>query len=148
MSAVAWRLAPYLFSAVLMLTAWLQHQTVTQQKTTLKAYGSVIENQGRQIEDLTDRLTIQRLDLVALATQQEGFRAELDKREFNFERLKNEDPEVRSWADTVLPPGIVRLQQRPAITGAAGYAEYLRTRDALHAAGQPAEDKRRPAEDD
>ena len=71
-----------------------------------------------------------------------------DKREFNFERLKNEDPEVRSWADTVLPPGIVRLQLRPAITGPAGYAEYLRTRDALHAAGQPAEDKRRPAEDD
>ena len=77
-----------------------------------QAYGSVIENQGRQIEDLTDRLTIQRLDLVALATQQEGFRAELDKREFNFERLKNEDPEVRSWADTVLPLSLIHILSR------------------------------------
>ncbi|CAB3850084.1 hypothetical protein LMG26858_01661 [Achromobacter anxifer] len=145
---MAWRVAPYLLAAVLALVAWLQHQTVTQQETTLTAYGAVIERQGKEIGELADRLTSQRLDLVALTTQQEGFRAALDEREFNFERLKNEDSEVRSWADTVLPAGVVRLQQRPAITGAAGYAEYLRARDALHAAGQPAEDKRRPAAND
>lgn len=148
MSAVAWRVAPYLLAAVLALVARLQHQTVTQQETTLKAYGSVIESQGKQIGDLANRLTTQRLDLAALTTQQEGFRAALDEREFNFDRLKDEDSEVRSWADTVLPAGIVRLQQRPAITGASGYAEYLRTRDPLHTAGEPTEDKRRPAAND
>ena len=148
MSALAWRAAPYLLAAALALVAWLQHQTVGQQETTLKAYGSVIESQGKQIGDLADRLISQRLDIAALASQQEGFRAALDEREFNFERLKNEDSEVRGWADTVLPDGIVRLQQRPAVSGAAGYAEYLRTRDALHAPSQPAENKRRPAADD
>lgn len=148
MSAVAWRIAPYLLAAVLTLVAWLQHQTLAQQETTLKAYGAVIESQGKQIGDLANRLNTQRLDLAALTTQQEGFRTALDEREFNFERLKNEDSEVRSWADTVLPAGIVRLQQRPAITGAAGYAEYLRSRDTLHTAGDPAEDKRRPEAND
>lgn len=148
MSAIAWRIAPYLVSGVLALVAWLQHQTVAQQEATLKAYGVVITNQGREIGELAGRMASQRLDLVALASQQEGFRAALDEREYKFERLKNEDPEVRSWADTVLPPGVGRLHQRPAITGAEGYAEYLRTRDALHAAGQPAEDERRPEADD
>lgn len=148
MNALAWRAAPYLIASVLALVAWLKHQTIAQQDIILQAYGAVIERQGKQIGDLADRLNAQRLDLAALTTQQEGFRAALDEREFNFERLKNEDSEVRSWADTVLPAGVVRLQQRPAITGAAGYAEYLRTRDALHTAGQPAEDKRRPAADD
>lgn len=148
MNAMAWRVAPYLLAAVLAWVAWLQHQTVAQQETTLKTYGAVIESQGKQIGDLAERLTSQRLDLAALTTQQEGFRAALDAREFEFERLKDEDSEVRSWADTVLPAGVVRLQQRPAITGAAGYDQYLRTRDALHTTGQPAQDKRRPAEND
>jgi LysB family phage lysis regulatory protein len=148
MNAMAWRIAPYLLVAVLTLFAWLQRQTLAQQETTLKTYGAVIESQGKQIGDLAERLTSQRLDLAALTAQQEGFRAALDERELDFERLKDEDSEVRRWADTVLPAGIVRLQQRPAITGAAGYDQYLRTRDALHATGQPAEDKRRPAADD
>lgn len=142
MSATAWRIAPYLLSGTLALVTWLQHQIVAKQETTLRAYGQVITNQGKEIGKLADRMTSQRLDLVALASQQEGFRAALDKREYNFERLKNEDPKVRSWADTVLPSDVVRLHQRPTITGAEGYAEYLRTRDPLHATGQPAENKR------
>lgn len=56
-----------------------------------------------------------------------------------IKRLTNENPDVKKWADTPLPADVIRLQQRPAITGAAGYRSFLSEGDALPAAGEQAD---------
>lgn len=55
-----------------------------------------------------------------------------------IKRLKRENAELRTWADSPLPDPVVRLLKRPAITGAADYQAHLSGPDPLPAAtGQP-----------
>ena len=135
MTAIIRTLAPYALSLVLAVFLWFQRGQIESQDIAIKAYGEIIKGQASDLTSLTDRMTGQRLDLLQLERTQEEIRNALDQRTFDIERLKNENPEVRSWADSLLPDPIARLRERPAITGAAAYAEYLRTRDAVHPAG-------------
>ncbi|WP_343675138.1 Rz-like lysis system protein LysB [Paraburkholderia heleia] len=50
-------------------------------------------------------------------------------------RLKDENAEIRAWADTPLPFDIARLHDTPAQTGADDYAAAVSDRTALHAPG-------------
>ncbi|PYE27973.1 LysB family phage lysis regulatory protein [Paraburkholderia silvatlantica] len=50
-------------------------------------------------------------------------------------RLKDENAEIRAWADTPLPFDIARLHNTPAQTGADDYAAAVSDRAALHAPG-------------
>ncbi len=56
-----------------------------------------------------------------------------------IKRLTNENPDVKKWADTPLPADVIRLQQRPAVTGAAGYRAFLSESNALPAASERAD---------
>jgi len=51
-----------------------------------------------------------------------------------IKRLKRENAELRTWADRPLPDPVIRLLQRPAITGAADYQAHLSGPDTLPAA--------------
>ncbi|AKP32158.1 Rz-like lysis system protein LysB [Yersinia aleksiciae] len=42
-----------------------------------------------------------------------------------LKRLYRENETLRRWADTPLPDDIIRLRQRPALTGAADYRQWL-----------------------
>ncbi|WP_429124138.1 Rz-like lysis system protein LysB [Aeromonas allosaccharophila] len=55
-----------------------------------------------------------------------------------IKRLKRENAELRMWAERPLPDPVIRLLQRPAITGAADYQAHLSGPDTLPATtGQP-----------
>lgn len=144
MTAILRTLAPYALSLVLAVFLWFQRGQIESQDIAIKAYGEIIKRQDSDLAGLADRMTGQRLDLLQLERTQDEIRNALDQRTFDIERLKNEDPQVRSWADSLLPDPIAGLRKRPAITGAAAYAEYLRTRDAVHPAGGGPEVERRP----
>ena len=144
MSTIVRVLAPYAVSLALAVALWLQHGQIASQDVALKAYGEIIEGQASDMASLTARVTSQRLELVQLERAQEDIRNALDQRTFDFERLKNENPEVRNWADALLPDPVAGLRERPALTGSAAYAEYLRTRDAVQPAGGGAANQRRP----
>ncbi|WP_338724678.1 Rz-like lysis system protein LysB [Pseudomonas tolaasii] len=76
----------------------------------------------------------------ALRTQQDLLRQGLAKRERTIEELKRENTELRNWADQPLPDAARRLRERPALTSAAAYREWLSGRGALPTAGdQPAQ---------
>lgn len=45
--------------------------------------------------------------------------------------LERENAELKEWADRPLPEPVVRLRQRPAITGARDYQRWLSTDNAL-----------------
>ncbi len=91
---------------------------------------------------LADTLKQEREDQGALRTQQDLLRQGLAKRERTIEELKRENSELRDWATQLLPDAARRLRERPAITGAAAYRDWLSSRSAVPPAGdQPAQQR-------
>ncbi len=75
-----------------------------------------------------------------LRTQQDQLRLSLAKRERTIEDLKRENSELRDWAAQPLPDAARRLRERPALTGAAAYRNWLSGRGAVQTTGdQPAQ---------
>jgi len=72
-----------------------------------------------------------------LRTQQEQLRQGLAKRELTIEALKLENAELRDWAAQSLPDAARRLRERPALTGADAYRQWLSGRGAVQPAGNP-----------
>lgn len=70
-----------------------------------------------------------------LRSQQAQLRLGLAKRERTIKELKLENDELRKWADQPLPDAARRLRERPALTGAAAYRDWLSGRDAVRTAG-------------
>jgi LysB family phage lysis regulatory protein len=88
---------------------------------------------------LADTLQQERESQSALRAQQDQLRQALAKRGQTIEALKRENDELRDWAAQPLPDAARRLRERPALTGAAAYRDWLSGRGALPTAGdQPA----------
>ncbi len=66
---------------------------------------------------------------------QDQLRQGLAARQRTIQDLKRENAELRLWADQPLPDAARRMRQRPAITGAAAYRDWLSGRGALHPVG-------------
>ena len=82
------------------------------------------------------------IELAAQATAAQQLQGQLDQlattaatREQTIKRLKRENAELKEWADRPLPDAVVRLLQRPALTGAADYQDHLYSPGALPTAG-------------
>ncbi|MGY2142217.1 Rz-like lysis system protein LysB [Pseudomonas azotoformans] len=84
---------------------------------------------------LTDTLKHERDAQSQLRSQQDQLRQGLTNRERTIEVLKRENDELRKWADQPLPDAARRLRERPALTGAAAYRDWLSGRGAVRAAG-------------
>ncbi|HHL4994522.1 TPA: Rz-like lysis system protein LysB [Escherichia coli] len=57
----------------------------------------------------------------------------LRQRQRRIEELKRENEDLRRWADTPLPADIIRLRERPTLTGGAAYRQWLSASDAVSA---------------
>jgi LysB family phage lysis regulatory protein len=75
--------------------------------------------------------------LAQLETKRSAIAGDLAQKQTDFEALKHENESLRTWADGALPDDVVRLYDRPAITGADAYLA-MRAGHALHAAGEQA----------
>ena len=91
---------------------------------------------------LADTLKQERENQGALRTQQDLLRQGLAKRERTIEELKRENSELRDWAAQLLPDAARRLRERPALTGAAAYRDWLSSRGAMPPAGNQPPQKR------
>ncbi|MCX7133087.1 Rz-like lysis system protein LysB [Aeromonas sp.] len=90
------------------------------------------------ITTLTGELTKQAEAATQLQSQLGELSMTAANRADTIKRLKRENTELRSWADSPLPDPVIRLLQRPAITGAADYQAHLSGPDSLPApASQP-----------
>jgi LysB family phage lysis regulatory protein len=97
-----------------------------------------IERQASSITTLTNTLQGERLAQTTLRDTQTQLRLGLANREQQIEVLKRENSDLRLWASQPLPAAARRLRERPAITGAAAYRDWLSGRSALQpATGQP-----------
>ncbi len=81
---------------------------------------------------LHDTLQQERNAQTALRTQQDQLRQGLAKRELTIEALKRENAELRTWAAQPLPDAARRLRERPTLTGADDYRQWLSGRGAVH----------------
>lgn len=99
----------------------------------------------RQLSDARGQLMA--VDLMARANdalqlrlqrRQDALAAAAADRDMQLKRLLHENADVKRWADAPLPADIIRLQNRPAVTGAGGYQGVLSGGEPLHAAREPA----------
>jgi LysB family phage lysis regulatory protein len=124
------------------LLIWVQETRidVAKGKTELaKAAAKTARNDADRnlatANTLTDTLKQERDAQSQLRSQQDQLRLGLAKRERAIEELKRENDELRNWATQPLPDAARRLRERPALTGAAAYRDWLSGRGAVRAAG-------------
>lgn len=131
----------------LALLIWSQELrvTVADKNTELatKDANTAREEAGRHLANasaLQNTLQQERDAQASLRTQQDQLRQGLAKRELTIEALKRENAELRDWAAQLLPDAARRLRERPALTGADAYHQWLSSRGALHPpSDQPAQ---------
>ncbi|QNF16137.1 phage lysis regulatory protein LysB [Aeromonas jandaei] len=86
------------------------------------------------IDILTEQLTAQATAAQQLQGQLDQLAMTAATREQTIARLKRENAELKSWADSHLPAAVVGMLQRPTITGAADYQAHLSRSGPLPAA--------------
>lgn len=96
--------------------------------------------------ELIATLTTIRDGQAKLLTLQGDLRTGLAQRERQIEDLKHEIKELQDWTDGPLPDAARRLRQRPAITGADAYRQWLSGSGAVHPASDIPEPQRRAAD--
>lgn len=130
-------LALVLTIAVLCLTLYGQGLRVDQanQKREV-AEGKVTQLTGER-DHLTDTLTKQRAAQAQLQTTQKDLRREIDVRRRRIQELEHENADLKAWAGRPLPAAARRLRERPVLTGATAYREWLSSGNALPAAVDP-----------
>lgn len=91
-----------------------------------------VERDATTITTLRTNLADERKAQTTLQQTGQDLRRELDVRKQQIKELKRENAELREWAAAQLPAAARRLRQRPAITGADAYRDWLSGRNALH----------------
>lgn len=67
-------------------------------------------------------------------------------RQRTIEALKHENDQLRDWARQPLPDAARRLRERPALTGADAYRQWLSGGDPMRPTGDSAEGQRAPSQ--
>ena len=131
------RILAGVIALVLALLGWQSWQLNKARQT--------IELQGRDLEASNEKQARASSQLIALSVLSETNNREqarlyaaaeestalLRQRQRRIEELKRENDDLRHWSDTPLPPGVIRLRDRPALAGGAAYREWLSENNAV-----------------
>lgn len=116
-------------------------QVTTLQSDLKAANDKAVEAELREktkdgaIDTLNSELDAQATAAATLQRQLGDLTITAATRADTIKRLKRENAELKEWADRPLPDPVVRLLQRPALTGAADYQAHLSSPGALPTAG-------------
>jgi len=142
MSTLRQALYGFALLGALALLIWNQEQRITiankNTELTEKEVTAARDEAGRNLataNTLRNTLQQERDTQARLRTQQDQLRQGLANRERTIEALKRENTELRDWADQPLPDAARRLRERPALTGADAYRQWLSGRGAVPPAG-------------
>lgn len=105
--------------------------TIETQGAALKSKSQELAKKNSQLLGLSILTETNSREQVRLYAAAEDTRALLHQRQSRIEELKRENEDLRRWADALLPPDVVRLRERPALTGGAAYREWLSKGDAV-----------------
>lgn len=131
--------------AALALLVWYQQARIDaaqahQARATERAdkAAEVAAQHKANAEILTAQLQAERATQTTLQSRTDELRALLATRQRDIEELQRENEELRDWAGQPLPAAARRLRERPALSGADAYRDWLSRRDAVRAAGDGA----------
>lgn len=127
-------LALALTIAVLCLTLYAQGLRIDKANQKREAAEDQVTQLTGERDHLTATLTQQRAAQAQLQTTQQDLRREIDVRKRRIQELEDENADLRAWAGQPLPAVARRLRQRPVLTGATAYREWLSSGNALPAA--------------
>ncbi|WP_312597855.1 DUF2570 domain-containing protein [Stutzerimonas nitrititolerans] len=126
--------------AALCLLIWMQQQRITTAEARADLAGERLQTanerntrQAQTITRLTGEVATQRLAQLGLQQTTTAVRQDHATDQLTKKERRREDPPHANWAAKPLPAAARRLHQRPAITGADGYRQWLSNRHALHA---------------
>lgn len=117
-------------------------QVTTLQSDLKAANDKAVEAEQREktkdgaIDTLTGELDAQATAAATLQRQLGDLTITAANRADTIKRLKRENAELKEWADRPLPDPVIRLLQRPTLTGAADYQAHLSGADSLPTAGR------------
>lgn len=111
--------------AVKTANAQLTKDLEAQKEETIKA--------NSLAQELNAALQLERKLQSALQQQQNQLSDQLNQSKFLIARLEHENKELSDWAANDLPDAVKRLRDRPHITGADDYQDWLSSRNRLHA---------------
>lgn len=129
-SALLSALALLLWGSYQRIEAEQGRTALAQEKLT--TVNARVERDATTITTLRTNLADERQAQTKLQQTGQDLRRELDIRKQQIKELKRENAELREWAAAQLPVAARRLRQRPAITGAGAYRDWLSGRNALH----------------
>lgn len=124
--------------ALIIAALGLQSWRLNTARHTIEKQGNALETKVRELAKKNSQLislsilteTNSRAQMRLYATAEQTT-ALLRHRQHRIEELKRENEDLRRWADTPLPADIIRLRERPALTGGAAYREWLSQSDAV-----------------
>lgn len=119
---------------ILGLLLVIQQQRLERAGEQLASATQDVQRLTRERDQLTTTLTEQQAAQARLQTTQHDLRREIDVRKRRIQELKDENADLKAWAGQPLPAAARRLRQRPILTGAAAYREWLSRGNALPAA--------------
>ncbi len=147
----------YVIGALVALAVLLAGNAALQKLDAAKAENSRLSEKLDQAErdtkaanaavlELKSDLKLERELQASLQNQQSDLRNQLTSRNILVEKLKRENKELSDWAINGLPAAVKWLRERPAITGAADYQNWLSSRNSLHPDSDQPTEQRQPAD--
>ncbi|MCP8687759.1 Rz-like lysis system protein LysB [Marinobacterium sp. OS208] len=133
-----------LITLVLGAGNYLQYQQLNAQRERAVLAEQEAQRNLAVIDALERQAAAQHESLQALNRQQAALRTALGQRELILKHLERDNENYRQWAAARLPDAARRLRQRPAITGAADYQQFLSADDPVPATGDGPNDQRQP----
>ncbi|MNO85646.1 hypothetical protein D3C76_770220 [compost metagenome] len=124
---------------------------------TEKAKTTVLEGQLTTAQDDARRNLASATELKSTLERERDGQAQLLKiqgelrqglatRQRTIEALKHENDQLRDWARQLLPAAARRLRERPALTGADAYRQWLSGGGPVRPAGDGADSQRGPSQ--
>lgn len=135
--------------ATLALLLWTQHLRSQAESARAERDGQAlqqarerIERQAQTITQLDQALQAERTAQAQLRTLQAQLRTlqaqlrqGLAQRERTLKELTHADPDLRTWSALPLPAAARRLRERPALSGADAYRDWLSRSGAVQPTG-------------
>ena len=101
-------------------------QTISTQADELQSKSQALAKSNNQLISLSILTETNNREQARLYAEAEQTSVLLRQRQHRIEELKRENEDLRRWADTPLPADIIRLRERPTLTGGAAYRQPCR----------------------
>lgn len=128
--------------ALLLWSTYQQHQAAeARAERDADRITSLQQRNARQAASITrmgSELAAQRAAQQGLQTAQADVRQQHATSQIQKQEISRNDPSFSDWGRQPLPGAARRLHERPALTGASGYRDWLSRRNALQPAASGA----------